>query len=85
MRSSSSTYDLESMVNNANCHELLSVVTAIHHEGVGETFDDRAICLSESLLCIATSGVGDVDWGSDLNIIASSVSNVLNPFISNFM
>jgi hypothetical protein len=56
--------------NNADSHELLSVVTAIHHQGVGETLNDWALCFTESLLCVTAGGMGDVDWGADLDIIA---------------
>jgi hypothetical protein len=56
--------------NDADGHELLSVVAAVHHQRVGETLDDGALCLSESLLCISAGGVGDVDWGADLDVIA---------------
>ena len=65
------TYDLERVRNNADSHELLSVVTAVHHERVGETLNDGALCLSESLLCVSAGGVGDVDWGPDLDVIAA--------------
>jgi hypothetical protein len=64
------TYDLESVRNDADGHELLSVVTTVHHQRVGETLDNWALRLSESLLGVSTSGVGDVDWGADLDIIA---------------
>lgn len=65
------TYDLESVVNNANSHKLLSVVATVHHQGVGKTLNDWALCLSESLLSVSAGGVGDVDWGTDLDVIAA--------------
>ena len=65
-----STYDLEGVGDNADSHKLLSVVATVHHQGVGETLDDWALCLSESLLGISTGGMGDVDWGADLDVIA---------------
>ena len=37
---------------------------------VGEALNDRALGLAESLLCISAGGVGDVDWGADLDVIA---------------
>ena len=43
------TYDLESVGDNADSHELLSVVAAVHHERVGETLNDGALGLPESL------------------------------------
>ena len=58
------------MGDNSDSHELLSVVTAVHHQGVGETLDDWALCLSESLLCVSASRVGDVNRGSDLDVVA---------------
>jgi hypothetical protein len=65
------TYDLEAVGNNAHSHELLSVVAAVHHEGVGETLDDGALRLPESLDGISAGGVRDVDGGSDLDVIAA--------------
>jgi hypothetical protein len=56
--------------NNTDGHKLLSVITAVHHQGVGETLDDWALRLSESLLCVSTGRVGDVDWGADLDVVA---------------
>ena len=64
------TYDFEGVGNDADGHELLSVIAAVHHQGVGETLDDGALCLAESLLCVSAGGVGDVDWGTDLDVIA---------------
>ena len=60
------------MGHNSDSHELLSVVTAIHHQGVGETLNDGAVCLSKSLLRISAGGVGGVDWGADLDVITGS-------------
>ena len=37
------------MSNDAHSHELLSVVATVHHEGVGETLNDWALCLAETL------------------------------------
>jgi len=59
--------------DNSHSHELLSVVATVHHERVGETLDDWALCLSESLLCVTSGGVGDVDWCADLNVIAEDL------------
>ena len=57
------------MGDDADGHELFTVVATVHHEGVGETFDDGALGLSESLDGISASGVRDIDGCSDLNII----------------
>jgi hypothetical protein len=64
------TYNLEGVGNNANSHELLSVVTTVHHKGIGETLDDGALSLAESLDSISASGMGDVDGAADLDVIA---------------
>lgn len=58
------------MSDNSDSHQLLSVIAAVHHQGVGETLDDWALCLSESLLCISAGRVGDIDWCSDLDVVA---------------
>ena len=58
------------MSHNANSHELLSVVAAVHHERVGKALNDGALSLAETLSSIAASGVRDVDRGTDLNVIA---------------
>jgi len=67
------THDLEGVGHNADSHELLSVVATVHHQRVGKTLNDWALCFSESLLCVAAGGVGDVDWGADLNVIAGEL------------
>ena len=65
------TYNLEAVSNDAHSHKLLSVVTAVHHERVGEALNDGALGLPEALDGIATGGVGDVDGGADLDVIAA--------------
>ena len=51
------TYDLEGVCDNADSHKLLSVVAAVHHQGVGETLDDRALRLAEALNGVPASRV----------------------------
>lgn len=51
------TYDLESVSNDADSHELLSVVAAVHHERVGETLNDGALGLPEALNGVTAGGV----------------------------
>lgn len=58
------------MGDDANGQKLLSVVAAVHHERVGETLDDRALSLAETLGGIATGRVGEVDGGADLDVVA---------------
>jgi hypothetical protein len=64
------TYDLEGVGNDADSHELLSVVAAVHHEGVGQTLNDRALGLAETLLGVAAGGVRHVDGSADLDVVA---------------
>ena len=47
-------YDFKSVCNDPDSHELFAVVAAVHHEGVGEAFNDRALCFTETLDGIAT-------------------------------
>lgn len=58
------------MSNDADSHELLAVVAAVHHERVGEALDNRAVGLAEALDGITASGVRDVDGGADLDVVA---------------
>jgi hypothetical protein len=67
--------------NDAHSHELLSVITAVHHQRVGKTLDNWALGLSETLLGIATGGMGDVDGSTDLNVIA--VVTIVSPYPAN--
>lgn len=70
------TYDLERVSNDSDSHELLSVVAAVHHEGVGQSLDDGAVGLSESLGGISASSVGDIDGVSQGNVV--TISNSLH-------
>lgn len=58
------------MSNNSDGHDLLSVVSAVHHERIGETLNDGALGFPESLSSISASGVRNVDRLSDLDVIA---------------
>lgn len=68
-RCSGVTYDLEGVGNDADSHELLSVVSAVHHEGVGEALNDGAVGLAEALDGIAASGVGDIDGVAEGDVV----------------
>lgn len=61
------------MSNDADSHQLLSVVAAVHHQGVGKTLNDRALGLAEALGGISTSGVREVNGLSDLNVITAEL------------
>jgi len=67
-------HDLEGVRNDADGHELLAVVATVHHEGVGEALNDGAVGLAETLDRIATGGVGEVDGGADLDVVAAEVA-----------
>lgn len=67
------TYDLKGVSDDTNGHELLAVVAAVHHQGVGKALDDWALSLSEALDGISASRVGDVDGRADLNVITGIV------------
>lgn len=56
------TYDFEGVCDNSDSLLLLAVVSTVHHKGVGQSLDDGALSLSESLCGISSCGVGDVDW-----------------------
>ncbi len=54
------TYDLKRVGDNADSHELLSVVAAVHHQGVREALDDGALSFPKAFDSIAAGGVRDV-------------------------
>jgi hypothetical protein len=64
------------VLHDPDSHQLLSVVAAVHHQGVGQALDDGTLGFSEALDGVATGGVGDVDWGADLNVVAVVEKNV---------
>merc|ERR1740128_155174 len=53
--------DLEAVLNNPDGHQLLAVVSAVHHEGVHQPLHDGALGLPEPLGGKPLSGVGKVD------------------------
>lgn len=62
--------DLEGVLDDADSLKLLTVVAAVHHQGVGETLNDGALGLAETLASVAASGVRKIDRGLDLNVVA---------------
>jgi len=74
--------------DNADSHELLSVVASVHHEGVGKTLNDGALCLAESLDGVLSCGVGEVHWCADVDVVATKrrpVSSVHDFFAAFFV
>jgi len=65
------------MGDNADGHELLAVVAAVHHQRVGQALNDRAVGLAEALDGIAASRVRDVDRGADLDVVAAEEAGPL--------
>lgn len=68
--------DLQSVLDDSHGLELLTVVSAVHHQGVGETLDNGALGLSEPLCGVSAGSVGDVDGLGDLDIVGER--NVLD-------
>lgn len=52
--------DLKGTAEDADSQQLLSVVTSVHHEGIGHTLDNGALCLPEPLSVVTTEGVREV-------------------------
>lgn len=61
--------DFHSVLDNSDGLQLLTVVSTVHHQGVGQSFDDWTLGLSESLGGVSTSSVGNEDWLSDLDVV----------------
>lgn len=74
------TDDLEGVGDDADSHQLLSVVAAVHHEGVGETLNDGAVGLAEALDGIAAGRVRQVDGGTDLDVVAAGRSRFISMY-----
>ena len=52
--------DLKRVLHDADSLQLLSIVPSVHHHRGGETLNNRAGSLAESLDLVATSTVGQV-------------------------
>lgn len=52
--------DLKSVLNDADSHQLLAVVAAVHHHGVGQTLHNGTLGLAETLGGITSSRVRQV-------------------------
>lgn len=69
--------DGESVVDDAYGLQLLSVVAAVHHEGVGQTLDDWALGLAEAFYGVAAGGVREVDGVADVHVVAICLVGLL--------
>jgi len=68
--------DLQSLTDDTDSLQLLTVVASVHHEGAGHALDDGAQGLTKALNLVASGGVGSVDTlglgklaGADLDVI----------------
>merc|ERR1719272_375510 len=59
--------DLERVLHDSERHQLLTVVSAVHHKGVDHTFNDWAVGLSEPLLGVSACSVWDNNRGTFLD------------------
>lgn len=53
--------DVEAMLDDAHSHDLLAVVTAVHHERAHQALDNRALRLPEALDVVAAGGMRQED------------------------
>lgn len=68
--------DLQSVLDDSDGLQLLTVVSTVHHQGVGQSLDDWALGLSESLGSVSAGSVGNEHWLSDLDVV--NEGNVLD-------
>lgn len=61
--------NLKGVRHNTDSHELLTVVTAVEHEGVHKALNDRHLGLAELLGGVATSRVGGVDGVTERDVV----------------
>lgn len=64
--------DFHSMLDNTNSHELFSIVSPVHHQRVGQSLDNGALCLPETLDLVPTSSMGHVGC-----MLGCSCSNIV--------
>ena len=61
--------DLQSVLDDSDSFQLLTVVSTVHHKRVGQTLNDWTLGLSESLGSVTTGSVGDESWLGDLDVV----------------
>ena len=52
--------DLHSVLDNADGHELLAIVTTVHHQRIGQPLDNRTLGFAESLHRVSSCSVGNI-------------------------
>ena len=65
--------DFHSVLDDSDRHQLLSVVSSVHHERVSEPLNDGALSLPESLHRVSSGGVGNK--GGVFSCLNSNVVN----------
>lgn len=63
------THNLESVGDDADGHELLAVVAAVHHERVDQTLNNGHLSLLEGLVGVSASSVRGVDGISERDVV----------------
>ena len=61
--------DFKSVLDDTSGHQLLSVVSSVHHQRVGQTLDNRAEGLAKTLDLVTTGSVGNIDVGLDVQVV----------------
>jgi hypothetical protein len=61
--------DFHGLLHDTGGQKLLSVITTVHHERVGHTFNDGALGLTETLGSITTGSVREEDLATKFDII----------------
>jgi len=46
--------DLKCVLDNTHCHQLLAIVTTMHHQRVSKTLNNRTLCFAEAFYLVAT-------------------------------
>lgn len=77
--------NLKSVLDNADSLKLLTVVAAVHHKRVGETLNNGALGLAETLGSVSASRVRKVNSSSDLDVVGErdilDLNIVERPFV----
>jgi hypothetical protein len=63
--------DVKGVLDNTDCHQLFTIVAAVHHERVCESFDDRALGFAETFRGIAACRVGEINGCPNLDVVAA--------------
>lgn len=61
--------NLESVLDDADCHQFFTIVSSVHHQSIDQTLDDGALSFAESLHGISTGGMSEVYWMTELYVV----------------